>query len=197
MVSGPYTIPAFGSSHFTLHTACLNTILRNIKPTKDAVFCSRTCRIATLVEHGQQHAKDLGRQNAVDLLKLLEWNEANKIKFMRISSEMFPFASHDKWGYGLEYAKAELEKVGEYAKEHGHRLTTHPGQFTQRKTPVTSFNNLADSIFFLSVGSPTAKVVTNSIRELECVSFNLVRPLHAHFRSTRPRGTTRPHRSRT
>ena len=140
MVSGPYAIPHCVLSHFTLHTACLNTILRNIKPTKDAVFCSRTCRIATLVEHGQQHAKDLGRQNAVDLLKLLEWNEANKIKFMRISSEMFPFASHDKWGYGLEYAKAELEKVGEYAKEHGHRLTTHPGQFTQRKRSASSFN---------------------------------------------------------
>ena len=30
---------------------------------------------------------------------------------MRISSEMFPFASHDKYGYTLEYAEKEL-KVG-------------------------------------------------------------------------------------
>lgn len=28
---------------------------------------------------------------------------------MRISSELFPFASHDKYGYGLEYAAAELK----------------------------------------------------------------------------------------
>ena len=31
---------------------------------------------------------------------------------MRISSELFPFASHDKYGYDLEYAAAEL-KVSE------------------------------------------------------------------------------------
>ena len=28
---------------------------------------------------------------------------------MRISSELFPFASHDKYGYDLEYAAAELK----------------------------------------------------------------------------------------
>ena len=28
---------------------------------------------------------------------------------MRMSSEMFPFASHDRFGYNLEYADAELK----------------------------------------------------------------------------------------
>ena len=28
---------------------------------------------------------------------------------MRISSELFPFASHDKYGYDLDYAAAELK----------------------------------------------------------------------------------------
>jgi UV DNA damage endonuclease len=32
-----------------------------------------------------------------------------RIRFMRISSELFPFASHDKYGYDLEYAAAELK----------------------------------------------------------------------------------------
>ena len=58
----------------------------------------------------------------------VKWNEENKyglplsplaeyetcaprIRFMRLSSEMFPFASHGKYGYSLDYAAADL-KVG-------------------------------------------------------------------------------------
>ncbi|KIP10813.1 hypothetical protein PHLGIDRAFT_100657 [Phlebiopsis gigantea 11061_1 CR5-6] len=125
--------------------ACLNTILRVADP---PVFCSRTCRIATLKEKGLQYAKDLGIQNTRDLKKMVEWNEENGIKFMRISSEMFPFASHKEWGYKLEYAKEALKEAGDTAKRLGHRLTTHPGQFTQ-------------------LASPKENVVEASIRELD------------------------------
>lgn len=31
------------------------------------------------------------------------------IRFMRISSEMFPFASHGIYGYDLDYAAEELK----------------------------------------------------------------------------------------
>ena len=89
--------------------ACLNTVLRALKP--DPTFCSRTCRLDTIRKNGLDYAKELGRQNARDLSKLIQWNEENKIQFLRVSSEMFPFASHAEWGYELEYAKEEL-KVG-------------------------------------------------------------------------------------
>ena len=131
--SGEYGELMHPSCAGRLGYACLNTILRNKKPAKDAIFCSRTCRIASMQEHGIEFAKELGLKNARDLLTLVEWNEENNIKFMRVSSEMFPFASHKVWGYSLEYARAELEAVGKKAKEYGHRLTTHPGQFTQRE----------------------------------------------------------------
>ena len=45
-----------------------------------------------------------------------------------MSSEMFPFASHAKYGYDLEFADKELKEAGELAKKYGHRLTLHPGQ---------------------------------------------------------------------
>ncbi|ADV23342.1 UV damage endonuclease UvdE [Cryptococcus gattii E566] len=83
-----------------------------------------------------------------DLKTLIQWNEDNKIRFMRMSSEMFPFASHAKYGYSLDFAEAELKEAGELAKKYGHRLTMHPGQFTQ-------------------LGSPKKAVVNASIRELE------------------------------
>jgi UV DNA damage endonuclease len=45
---------------------------------------------------------------------------------MRISSEMFPFASHAELGYTLEFAKQELSAAGRVAMKYGHRLTMHP-----------------------------------------------------------------------
>lgn len=126
--------------------ACLNTILRAADP---PVFCSRTCRIATLKANGLSFAKNLGLENVRDLKKMILWNEENDIRFMRLSSEMFPFASHKEWGYDLEYAKEALKEAGDLAKRLGHRLTTHPGQFTQ-------------------LASPRKEVVEASVRELEC-----------------------------
>lgn len=69
------------------------------------------------------------------------------IRFMRMSSEMFPFASHPEYGYTLEYCAAELAAAGALAQKYGHRLTTHPGQFTQ-------------------LGSPRPQVVTSAVRDL-------------------------------
>ncbi|KAI0471501.1 UV-damage endonuclease [Xylariaceae sp. FL0804] len=154
--------------------ACLNTYLRqgNIP-----VFSSRTCRIASIIEHrhplqdpsqpehatknrpdkdqppdlarGQKYVENLGLANARDVIKMLRWNDKYHIKFMRLSSEMFPFASHEEYGYKLApFAAETLAEVGKVAGELGHRLTTHPGQFTQ-------------------LGSPRNEVVKNAVRDLE------------------------------
>ncbi|CDO70055.1 hypothetical protein BN946_scf184601.g8 [Trametes cinnabarina] len=128
--------------------ACLNTVLRAMKP--EPVFCSRTLRIDTILkpEFGMDYCKELGRRNVEDLVRLIQWNEENNIRFLRVSSEMFPFASHEKYGYTLEYAEKELKAAGDLAKRYGHRLTTHPGQFTQ-------------------LGSPRDVVVDSAIRDLD------------------------------
>lgn len=48
---------------------------------------------------------------------------------MRLSSEMFPFASHEEYGYKLApFAADTLAEVGKIVAELGHRVTTHPGQ---------------------------------------------------------------------
>jgi UV DNA damage endonuclease len=57
--------------------ACLNTILRNKKPSDESVFCSRTCRIDTIKKNGMEWVKDLGRKNVQDLLTVIQWNEDN------------------------------------------------------------------------------------------------------------------------
>ncbi|KAM3548718.1 hypothetical protein ARSEF4850_009252 [Beauveria asiatica] len=154
--------------------ACLNTYLRTANP---PVFSSRTCRIASILEHrhplldpsqpehptknrpdkskpadvslGLAFVQDLGLANARDIAKMLRWNDKYGIKFLRLSSEMFPFASHAEYGYKLApFAAEALGEAGRVAAELGHRLTTHPGQFTQ-------------------LGSPRKEVVEASFRDLE------------------------------
>ncbi|CAO2650837.1 Nn.00g091340.m01.CDS01 [Neocucurbitaria sp. VM-36] len=154
--------------------ACLNTYLRNANP---PVFSSRTCRIASIIEHrhplkdpsqpehatknrpdkdqpaditrGRRYVEELGLTNARDIIKMVRWNEKYGIRFMRLSSEMFPFASHDEYGYKLKpFAEHTLREVGEVIAQLGHRVTTHPGQFTQ-------------------LGSPRKQVIDNAIRDLE------------------------------
>lgn len=154
--------------------ACLNTYLRTSSP---PVFSSRTCRMASIVEHrhplqdpsqpehptknrpdknkpaeverGMKYVQELGLANARDIVKMIKWNDKYGIKFMRLSSEMFPFASHQEHGYKLApFASEVLAEAGKVAGELGHRLTTHPGQFTQ-------------------IGSPRKEVVEAAIRDLE------------------------------
>jgi UV DNA damage endonuclease len=134
--------------------ACLCTYLRYANP---PVFSSRTCRIASILENrhplqdpsqpfhatknrpdrqqpadharGQAYVEALGLANARDIVKMLRWNDKYGIKFLRLSSEMFPFASHETYGYKLEpFASEVLAEAGRVAAELGHRLTMHPGQ---------------------------------------------------------------------
>lgn len=68
---------------------------------------------------------------------------------MRLSSEMFPFASHKEYGYKLApFASDVLGAAGKVVAELGHRVSVHPGQFTQ-------------------LGSPKREVVESSYRDLE------------------------------
>ena len=87
--------------------------------------------------------------NVRDIPKMLRWNEKYGIKFMRLSSEMFPFASHAEYGYKLApFASEALSEAGKVVAALGHRVSTHPGQFTQ-------------------LGSPRSEVIANAIRDLE------------------------------
>ena len=115
--------------------ACLNSELRDRVP---SVFCSRTCRIATIEKEGTGILKELARRNVADLKEMLVWNAAHNIHFMRMSSGLFPFASHPKYGYPLDFCKNELEEVGQLAKKLNQRLTLHPGQTNNLGSPHES-----------------------------------------------------------
>lgn len=115
---------------FNLGYACICTELRE----KD-IFSSRTVRLETFKKKGLDYVKELALQNLRDLLTILKWNKENDIYFMRMSSDMFPFASHHEHGYSIDFAKELLEEIGNYAKDNKIRLTMHPGQYNVLSSP--------------------------------------------------------------
>ena len=99
---------------------------------------------------GLQLASDIALANARDLLTILQWNEQHDIRLFRIGSEIFPRWNHYELADlpAIDEIVRHLRAAGDYAKAHGHRLTTHPGPFH-------------------ILGSPDSVVVENSIVGLE------------------------------
>lgn len=124
--------------------ACINTELR-----ARGIFCSRSCVMKTLIDKGvdagTQYVKSLARQNIMDLLKILEWNEARGIRLFRLTSNLFPhvgnvlipakFREKSYFRGDIRFAAPLLAQVGKYAREHGHRLTFHMNPFIQFGSP--------------------------------------------------------------
>lgn len=110
-----------------LGLCCLNTILRNEKPT---IFASRKVVIKTIKEKGINVLLTKILNNLSDTIKMIEWNEQNGIKVMRLSSELFPHKSNPKVeDYSLDFSIPLLKEIGKLAKKYNHRLTFHPGQY--------------------------------------------------------------------
>jgi UV DNA damage endonuclease len=107
---------------------CINVYLRKL-----GIFCSRTCRLETIKQRGIAYSYELAKQNLEDMACILRWNYNNNIYLYRMSSEMFPFATHPDYykNYDLEQFKETLYKIGIIAKECKQQLTFHPGQYNQ------------------------------------------------------------------
>ena len=130
-----------------LGLCCLNTVLRAQKP---AVFASRTVRQETFNTQGIEHVKTKIEQNLRDVITMIEWNERNGIRVMRLSSEMFPHLSNPNIKpYTIDFARPLLKQIGDTARQYGHRLTFHPGQFNV-------------------VGTPDKKIFEKTSRDLQC-----------------------------
>tara|TARA_B110001450_G_scaffold231778_1_gene233900 strand:- start:4 stop:954 length:951 start_codon:yes stop_codon:yes gene_type:complete len=116
-----------------LGLCCINTILRAQNP---PVFCSRKMIIRTIKQKGILALKQRILLNVNDLYTLIKWNEANGIKVLRISSELFPHYSNSRVvKYTMDFAEPLLKEIGKYARSLNHRLTFHPGQYNVVGTP--------------------------------------------------------------
>lgn len=111
-------------NQISLGLCCINTELR-----KKNIFCSRTCIRKNFTV---KKAQELALKNIADISQLIEWNEKNGIRCLRLSSDIFPhFTDSETESYSIEFARESLVKVGELAKKYKHRLLMHPGQYNQ------------------------------------------------------------------
>jgi UV DNA damage endonuclease len=99
---------------------------------------------------GLAYASELSLLNVQDLERVIDWNEANDIKFYRMSSDIIPWASEHGVVRLPDYDQIceVLKRCGDKAKQYGQRITTHPGPFNK-------------------LTSPKERVVLNTIRDLE------------------------------
>ena len=128
--------------------ACINMTLSDV-PKSKRITTSLFLINRNFKERGLAYASELALQNVKDLLKILEWNEENGIKFYRMSSDIFPWMSEYEIRNLPDYNDIayHLDCVGEFATLNNHRLTFHPGPFNV-------------------LGSPNQSVADKAIREL-------------------------------
>lgn len=84
----------------------------------------------------EEKLQELIKHNLSNLMKIMDYNIENNVHMFRIISDVIPFCSHEvntlKW---WELFSDQLEQIGEKAKEHGIRLSMHPGQYTVLNSP--------------------------------------------------------------
>ena len=114
--------------------ACINMTLGEQKP---KITTNRSMIKKTFLAKGIEYAGELSLLNSRDLCEIVKWNVDNGINFFRISSDIFPWASE----YNIEdlpqYQKIKtvLSSCGNYARQNGIRLTSHPGPFNVLVSP--------------------------------------------------------------
>ena len=116
--------------------ACINMGFSN-RPKSQRITTNRTMIKRTFFEKGIGYASELALQNVRDLHKILEWNLENNIYFYRLSSDIIPWASEYEMEELPDYnlILAATMKAGNFAREHGMRLTSHPGPFNKLASP--------------------------------------------------------------
>ena len=118
---------------------CINQTLRNTKPAKYSVFCSRSMTKKTF---NIVRASELALANCLDLLTILKWNEQHNIRCFRISSDILPRFTCSEFGYSFDdlpdtrAIRYTLKSCGDYAFDHGHLISFHPGPFTTLASPT-------------------------------------------------------------
>ena len=128
--------------------ACINMTLSDV-PKSKRITTNRSMIKKTFQSKGLPYASEIALQNVKDLIKILEWNQKNDIKFYRMSSDIFPWMSEYKFSDLPDYDDIayHLDVAGEYAYNTQQRLTFHPGPFNV-------------------LGSPNENVVDKAIKEL-------------------------------
>ncbi|RDC61868.1 UV DNA damage repair endonuclease UvsE [Adhaeribacter pallidiroseus] len=89
-----------------------------------------------LASYSEERLITTTANNFACLKKLLEFNVKHNLLFLRMSSDMVPFASHPVNQYNWQnHFKGTLRALGRYIKNHQMRISMHPDQFVVLNSP--------------------------------------------------------------
>jgi len=94
---------------------------------------SRTFRLAAL---SWERLRETVAGNLACLEEMVRWNAERGLLFLRITSDLVPFASRpeNRFPWAEEFA-ADLARIGALVQEYGMRISMHPGQYTVLNSP--------------------------------------------------------------
>jgi UV DNA damage endonuclease len=148
---------------------CINETLRS-----QDIYTGRKLQKKTFT---MEKADDIAVQNCKDILRILKWNEDNNIRVYRISSEILTRCSDPDIKYGISDLKSSntiyqlLDEVGKFAKNYGHHLSFHPGQFVCLGSP-------SDDVRSLGI---LAIECENALADAICKSVDIDIPINIHI----------------
>jgi len=108
---------------------------------------SRTFRLAS---YSEERLIEIVALNLACLQRILEYNVQHGLLFLRMTSGLVPFASHEINQYNWQdHFKAEFQQLGNYIKANNMRISMHPDQFVvlNSPNPNTVKNSIAELVY--------------------------------------------------
>lgn len=115
----------------------MSTVVKNASPSKTmtvANFSKLLDREAAI-----RKLERIGNENLHNTLRLLRHNRAHEIMVYRFSSRLIPLIGHEllaDWN-PIPTLAEPFQELGNYAKQHGMRVSFHPDHYTVLSTPKT------------------------------------------------------------
>ena len=146
---------------------CDNLTLENIRTNRNVLILNRDKHFII------SEAKKLAQQNLEDLIKVLEWNDQNNIKFYRIYSDIFPQIhnhrllndplNYKEFAYDISEFKPLIKQIAKFTKTQ--RLTFHSTPYVILNSNhfvfTTSLRELYHYSLFFKIGKfpPSSTIV--------------------------------------
>jgi UV DNA damage endonuclease len=148
------------------------------KKKKDFVTVNRGMVRRTFDAKGLPYVSELVIENLKDTLKLLEYNIKNNIYIYRMSSDSFPWMSEYEFSDLPKFPAIHtyLKLIGKKIKDHGIRVSYHPGPFN-----VLASEN--PSVVEKTIKELNKHAELMDLMELDQTTFY---PINIHINTTQP-----------